>query len=137
MTRCEVRLASGDAPTTAIVLAPRMICSGLLTVGKGCPNGLGAGVLPEAQDGEDRHENDLGVEPERPVLDVEVVPLDPLAQRRVPEAFRAAPDPVHLRPAGDARLHAVPLVVAMDRPLECLDELGALGTRPDEAHLAA
>ena len=40
-------------------------------------------------------------------------------------------------PSRDARLHAVPLVVAVDALLEVLDELRALGSRPDDAHLAA
>ena len=48
-----------------------------------------------------RHQQDLDVEPERPVLDVVVVPLDPVAERGL------AAQAVHLRPAGDPRLDAV------------------------------
>ena len=75
-------------------------------------------------------QQDLQVQPERPVLHVEVVELGPLGDRRLP------PQPVHLRPAGDAGLDAVAVVVAVDVLAEELDELRPLGARPDEAHLA-
>src|SRR6267142_1782776 len=75
--------------------------------------------------------HDLQIEPHRPVLDVIQVVLDPLFDRRV-----AAPA-VHLRPAGDARLHLVAQHVLRDSVLELGDEVRALRTRTDDRHLAA
>src|SRR4051794_18213647 len=60
----------------------------------------------------DRLEQDLEVEPGAPVLDVEVVPLDAVFERGL------AAQSVDLRPAGEARLHAVAIRVAVDRLLE-------------------
>src|SRR5215210_5767815 len=83
--------------------------------------------------GDDREhgqEQDLDVEPERPVLDVVVVPLDPVGEGRL------AAEAVDLGPAGDPRLDAVPFRVAVDASLEALDVVHPLGTRADERHLA-
>src|SRR5918912_2127514 len=88
-------------------------------------------LLRRLEDGGHRHEQDLQVEPEGPVLDVVVVPLDPVRERGL------AAQAVDLRPPGDAGLDAVAVLVAADAPLEQLDELRALGARPDNAHLAA
>src|SRR5262245_12855962 len=63
-------------------------------------------LLSEAA--EEREDEDLDVEQERPVLDVVEVVLDALLDRRV-----AAPA-VDLRPAGDAALHAVAQHVLRD-----------------------
>src|SRR3954468_11715657 len=78
----------------------------------------------------DRHQEDLEVEREGPVLDVVVVPLDPVAQGGLPA------EPVHLRPSGDAGLDAVAVRIALDPGAEHVDELGPLGARAHEAHLA-
>src|SRR4029450_11753281 len=87
-------------------------------------------VLRRARDSEESQQQTLEIEPERPVLDVVVVPLDP-----VREGCLAA-QAVHLGPAGDPRLDTVPVRVAVDVLLEEPNELGALWTRPDQAHLA-
>src|SRR5918999_1003809 len=87
-------------------------------------------LLGRLEDGRHGEQQDLQVEPERPVLDVVVVPLDPVRERRL------AAQPVHLRPAGDTGLHAVAVLVTGHAPLEQLDELRPLGPRPDDAHLA-
>ena len=63
--------------------------------------------------------------------DVVVVPLDALVERRLPAQA------VHLCPPGDSRLHPVAVAIADDAFAEQLDELGPLGARSDEAHLAA
>src|SRR3712207_1548857 len=90
----------------------------------------GRTLLGRLEDGRDGEQQDLQVEPERPVLDVVVVPLDPVRQRGL------AAQAVDLGPAGDPRAHAVAVVVAAHAPLEQLDELGALRPRADDAHLA-
>jgi hypothetical protein len=54
------------------------------------------GLREVAPHGPGGHQEDLHVEPERPVLDVVVVPFDAVAQRGL------AAEAVHLRPAGDA-----------------------------------
>ena len=73
----------------------------------------------------DRHGEDPQVEPERPVVDVPDVLLDPLR----PGDLVA---PIHLRPARDPGRHlqAPPLVLGVVGGL--LDQVGA---RPDERHL--
>src|SRR5205807_6443412 len=68
---------------------------------------------------------------EGPVLDVVVVPLDPVRERGL------AAKPVHLRPARDPRLHAVAVLVAADTALPELHEFSDLGAGADDAHLAA
>src|SRR5436305_1105973 len=78
-----------------------------------------------------RSEQNLHVEPWRPVLDVPVVPLDPIGDRRLPA------QPVDLRPAGDTRLHAVPVLVAAEFLAIELNELGTLRSRANETHLAS
>src|SRR4051794_15814386 len=81
------------------------------------------------KEGNDREQQDLEVEPQRPVVDVVVVPLDPVSERG------AAAQAVHLRPAGDARLDAVAGVVAVDRLAERRCDVIALRPRADERHL--
>ena len=68
----------------------------------------------------ERQEHDLEVEPERPVLDVVVVPFDPIGEGGL------ASESVDLGPTGDSRLHTVPLVIAVDGLLQNLDVFGAL-----------
>src|SRR5512133_1106558 len=53
-------------------------------------------VAQRPRDREKGQQHDLDVEPQRPVLDVVVVPLDPVGERCL------ATEPVYLRPAGDA-----------------------------------
>src|SRR6478672_3555079 len=84
------------------------------------------GLLAVLSHDEQRGDQDLEVEPKRPVLEIEVVPLDAVGEGGLP------PQPMDLRPAGDARLDAVAVLVAGDRTLEDLDELRALGPRPDQ-----
>ena len=84
----------------------------------------------QAQPPHEREPHDLEVETERPVLDVVEVVLDALLDRRV-----AAPA-VDLGPAGDPRLHLVPQHVLRVAVLELLDEVRALGPRPDQRHVA-
>src|SRR5215207_8815748 len=83
------------------------------------------------QQSRDRHQDDLQVEPQRPVLDVVVVPLDAVVERRLPAQS------LHLRPPGQAGLDAVAVAVAVDVLLEGANEVRALGTRPDDRHVAA
>src|SRR5687767_8730028 len=87
-------LATSSAPTLVV----------RATAGK-WPSVRLFGAVDERGEG---HQEDLQVEPERPVLDVVVVPLDAVAQRRL------APQAVDLGPAGDARLDAMAVVVARD-----------------------
>src|SRR4029453_15098193 len=77
-----------------------------------------------------RAHEDLEVEPEREVLDVVVVPLDPVGDRRLPAKA------VDLSPTGDAGFRAVAVVVAAHVLAEVLDVLGTLGSRTYQAHLA-
>src|SRR5688572_9120614 len=88
---------------------------------------LGMGTLEEPAD--DREPHDLQIESHRPVLDVVQVVLDTLFERGV-----AAPA-VHLRPAGDTRLHLVAQHVLRDAVLELLHEEGAFRPRADDRHL--
>src|SRR5688572_21969736 len=69
-----------------------------------------------AEAAQQREDQDLDVEQQRPVLDVVEVVLDPLLERGV-----AAPA-VHLCPAGDAALDPVPDHVLRDLLLELLHE---------------
>src|SRR3954462_14282730 len=80
-------------------------------------------------DRDKRHEEDLEVKAERPVLDVVVVELDAIGNRRLP------PQALDLRQAGDSGPDAVALGVAGKARLEHLHVLGALGSRADEAHV--
>src|SRR5262249_31401422 len=75
----------------------------------------------------ERAPEDLQVEPEGPVVEVPEVQVDSLRP-----ADRLAP--VHLRPAGDARLDRQAAAVVVGVAGDLLDEIRA---RPDEAHLAA
>src|SRR5690242_10322122 len=88
----------------------------------------GGTALEEAANQGEPH--NLDVERHRPVLDVVEVELDALFERRV-----AAP-PIHLRPAGDARLDLVAQHVLRDAVFELLDEEGAFGPRADDRHVA-
>src|ERR1044071_4888361 len=88
-------------------------------------------LLGRPQDLEHRHRQDLQIQPQRPVLDVVVVPLDAIAQRGL------AAEAVDLGPAGDAGLDAVAVAVAADVGLEQLDELRALRARAHQRHVAA
>src|ERR1035437_7489388 len=83
--------------------------------------------LRVAEQRHDRQREDLQVERERPVGDVVVVPLDPLGQRGLPAQA------VHLRPARDARPHAMAVAVADDVLAEELHELGTLRAGAHEA----
>src|SRR4051812_991653 len=87
------------------------------------------GMLVE-EPAQQRQPHDFQVEPHRPVLDVIQVVLDPLLDRGV-----AAPA-VHLRPAGDARLHFVAQHVLGNLVLELRDEQRPLGPRADDRHIA-
>src|SRR5205823_4239023 len=60
-----------------------------------------------AEHGPEGHEHDLQVEPEREVLDVVVVPLRAVLDRGL------AAQAVHLGPAGDPGLDAMPVGVAI------------------------
>src|SRR5262249_34776708 len=86
-------------------------------------------LLPgAADDGGQRLEHDLDVQPERPVVDVEQV----VAQLHLGVDGVAA---VHLGPTGDPRRHLVPLPVVRDLDLEAMDEAGPLRPGADQAHL--
>ena len=79
----------------------------------------------------DGAQDDLDVEPERPVLDVEVVEPGSLVDRGV------AAQAVDLRPAGQAAGHPVPGVRTRGRARpNSLDEVRPLGPRADQAHVA-
>src|SRR5690242_14664137 len=91
----------------------------------------GLARVARAQQVHDGQPDDAQVEPERPVLDVIEVALHALVKVRV------APEIVDLRPAGDAGLDEMLLHVAGYLLLEALDELGSLGARPDDRHVAA
>src|ERR1044072_250656 len=97
--------------------APRLAAARLLDV-----------VAPEQR--RDRHQDDLHVEQQRPVLDVVVVPLDAVLERRL------AAQALHLRPAGEAGLDAVAVAVAVDVLLDRAHESRALGTRAHARHVA-
>src|SRR5690349_2692768 len=98
--------------------------------GIGGAGGLLLGRGEVAAYGQERHQHDLHVEPDRPVLDVVVVPLDAVLERRL------AAETVHLRPAGDPRLDALAVAVAVDALLEHAREVRPLGAGADEAHVA-
>src|SRR5204863_9778745 len=81
----------------------------------------------DADDRGDRQQQDLQVEPEREVLDVVVVPLDAICDRRLPT------QPMDLRPAGDAAFDTMAGVVAVHVRGEVLDVLGPLRPGANEA----
>src|SRR5689334_21867703 len=89
---------------------------------------LGAATGKDRGNGQDE---DLEVEPGRPILHVIVVPLDPVGKRHV------AAQALDLRPAGEAGLHAMAIAVAIDALGERGDEVDALRAGPDERHVAA
>src|SRR3954447_20079479 len=95
--------------------------------------GMFGGLLRQreiAEHGPERHQQDLDVEPERPVLDVVVVPLGAVGERGL------AAQAVNLGPAGDPGLDAVAVAVAVDVVLEQPGEVRTLGTWADQAHVA-
>src|SRR4051794_14613207 len=110
MRSCVMFTPWGASPETAVNASP------------GAASGQKSG---------DRLHEDLEVEPGAPVLDVEVIPLDAVGERRV------ATQPVDLGPAGEPGLHAMTVGVAVDRPLEQLDVVESLGPRADQRHVAA
>src|SRR3954454_2052637 len=83
------------------------------------------------EDGRDGQDEDLQVQPGRPVLHVVVVPLHAIGERDV------AAQALDLRPAGQAGLDAVAVAVAVYALGEGGHEVDALGPRPDERHVAA
>src|SRR6476660_1876609 len=90
-----------------------------------------SGSLPQ-QHGLHGIENDEDIEGERQVLDVEQVVLQ-LLQR----VFDAGPVGVaHLRPAGETWPNDVPLAIEGDLPRQLVDELRALRTWTDQAHVS-
>src|SRR5215212_3637400 len=91
---------------------------------------VGAVLLDALENGGERHEEDLEIQREGPVLDVVVVPLHAIAQGGLPAQA------VHLRPSGDSRLDAMAVGVTLDAGAEQVYELGALRPRPHEAHVA-
>src|SRR5438552_1838896 len=74
--------------------------------------------VPVEEHPEERHADDLEVEPEGPALDVLDVVFDAFLERGI------AAQPVDLRPAGDAGLDLVPQHVAGHRLPEPLHEHG-------------
>ena len=72
------------------------------------------------------HQDDLEVEPRRAVLDVVVVPFDPVGDRGV------AAQPLDLRPAGDPGLDPMAVRVAIDGLVEELHVGRPLRARADE-----
>ena len=72
-------------------------------------------------------DDDLDVEPERPVLDVVVVEAGPVGDRGVP------PQAADLREPGEPGLDAVAVGVAVVLGGELVDEVRPLRTRADEA----
>src|SRR6266508_3079321 len=76
------------------------------------------------------HEENLHIDHQRPVLDVVQIVLDAHAHRCV-----SAPA-VHLRPTGHSRAHFVPQHIVRKLCTKLLYELRALGTGPDDAHVA-
>src|SRR5207237_8186851 len=105
---------------------------GLLRPGGGHEGFPSAGAAPE----EHRLrgvEADAKVEEERLVERVVEVVLELVLRVVDGRAVRIA----DLRPPGDARLHRLAKAEERDLGLELVDEEGALGTRADEAHVAA
>src|SRR4051812_16827288 len=93
--------------------------------------GVALKSVAAVQPADERQPHDLQIERDGPVLDVIEVVLDPLLERGI-----AAPA-VDLRPAGDAGLDLVAQHVLRNAVLELLDEIGALGPRADDRHIAA
>ncbi len=77
----------------------------------------------------DRHQDDLYVEPERPVLDVVVVESCPVGNRRVASKATDLGEP------GQPARHAVPMLVARVLRREPVDEERTLGARAHQAHV--
>ena len=89
------------------------------------------------QETQRRHQDDVEVEQDRPVLDVEQVVLD--AALDLLFGVGLAAPAVDLRPAGDARLHAVAREVAVDDLVVELVRrlrLNRVRARPDERKVA-
>ena len=88
------------------------------------------GILAVAPEAQECQPDDLEVEGQRPVVDVVEVVGDALADRGL------AAEVVDLGPAGDAGPDAVAGHVLRVALAEAGDELGSLGARADERHLA-
>src|SRR5215212_2675463 len=92
---------------------------------------VGAVLLGALKNGGERHEEDLEVQREGPVLYVVVVPLHAVAQGGLPAKA------MHLCPSGDPRLDAMAVGIALDVRAEQVYELRALRPRTHQAHIAA
>src|SRR5512147_2453558 len=92
---------------------------------------IGVFVCPSAQ--RCQHHN-LGVEPQRPVLDIKDVVFD--AAAHLIEGIRLAAEAVDLRPAGDTRLHFVPPMIAADQLRVLLVVFDRVRSRTDHRHVA-
>src|SRR3954451_19938227 len=86
-----------------------------------------------AEDAGDRLDKDPQIEPYGPFLDISKVMLDPALH--LIERLGLAAETVHLRPSGDARLHAVPRQVTVDPGCEVLVMWYGVRAWPDQRHL--
>src|SRR3954469_19718702 len=89
----------------------------------------GSGLFGGLDGRDEGHQEDLEVEPQRPVVDVVVVELDAIGDRTLTSQA------LDLRQARDPGADAVTLGVAGQVRLEHLHVLRALRARADEAHL--
>src|SRR4051812_41013591 len=89
----------------------------------------GSGLFGRLDGRDEGHQEDLEVEPQRPVVDVVVVELDAISDRTL------ASQALDLRQARDPGADAVTLGVACQVRLEHLHVLRALRARADETHL--
>src|SRR5258708_16633786 len=86
----------------------------------------------------DRHQQNLEVEPDRPIVDIFQIVGDALAGLQ--EIADLAAQAMHLRPPGDARLYPVPGEIVADRlVVELVSRAHGddMRPRPDDRHLAA
>src|SRR5579859_4477624 len=113
---------------TASATSSPSLKHGTMTAIRAEPISAVSGMAQHLEDGQD---DDPQVEAQRPVLDVVVVPLDPVGDRGL------AAQAVDLGPAGDPGFDPVAVLVAGYLAHEALDELGPLRPRPDQAHVAA
>ena len=97
----------------------------------GARSAFGAGRQKAAENLCHGQDENLQVQPEREVLDVEVVPLGAICDRR------PAAQPVYLSPPRDARLDPVAFGLAVHVLAESSDVLGPFRPRPHKAHLTA
>src|SRR5439155_17194983 len=103
------------------------VSRGYRIAAEGQKRSVRARVAEHAGEGQ---QDDLDVEPERPVPDVVEVVLDATVERRV------AAQSVHLRPAGDPGLDVVAQHVAGHRGAKLVHVDWALRPRTHQAHLA-